>query len=69
MPARPGAGHPLKDPTQGRRRPLNATCAPNTHALIAAYRATHGGSQGAAIDALAAEGAKVLGIDAQTPAR
>ena len=62
MPARKGAGHPLKDPTQGRRRPLNATCSRDTHATIAAYRAAHGGSQGAAIDALVAAGAKVLGV-------
>jgi hypothetical protein len=62
MPARPNAGRKLQDPTQGRRRPLNATCAPATHALIAAYRLAHGGSQGAAVDALAAEGAKVLGV-------
>ena len=62
MPKRPGAGHPLKDPTQGRRLPLNATCAKNTHATIAAYRAAHGGSQGAAIDDLVAAGAKVLGV-------
>ena len=62
MPKRPGAGHPLQDPTQGCRRPLNATCAPITHATVAAYRAAHGGSQGAAIDALTAAGAKALGV-------
>lgn len=62
MPKRPGAGHPFKDPIQGHRRTVNACCAPATHAIIAAYRAAHGGSQGGAIDALTAAGAKALGV-------
>ena len=62
MPKRPGAGRKPNDPTQGRRLPLNATCARDTHATIATLRAAHGGSQGAAIDTLVAAGAKVLGV-------
>ena len=62
MPARKGAGRKPNDPTQGRRLPLNATCARDTHTTIAAYRAAHGGSQGAAIDALTAAGAKALDV-------
>lgn len=53
-------GHPLKDPTTGKRLPVKALATSATHTLIAAYRAAHGGSQGEAIDTLVAAGAKAL---------